>query len=339
MYQPKYRITPYLLNLIGEASALRSWIEEASLKVAWLPIIQRESRAKAAHSSTAIEGNPLTLSQVEAVDRGEPVGVPQEYEMEVANYLKVMRWIGKYARSPMKVPAILKLHKILMRNLMNDEKCGKYKDKQNYVIDEKKIRIYTPPSPKQTPGLVKDLVNWLNLPETKKLHSILVCSILHHRLVSIHPFSDGNGRIARALGTWSLYQQGFDTHHIFSLDDFFAGNRKRYYQKIQQARELDNDLTYWIEYVTEGIIKTLEEVKRRIETLQVSTRFKGSLSRRQEELVRILRDNPAIGVSELQKNLKLTRARINQIIAPLMKKGFIVKEGKSRATRYKLASF
>ncbi|MBU0671606.1 MAG: hypothetical protein KJ732_01105 [Candidatus Margulisbacteria bacterium] len=76
MYKPIFRISPYLLNLIGEASKLHSWIELTPLQVAWLPILQKEARARATHSSTSIEGNFLTLSQVQAIDRGKKLALP-----------------------------------------------------------------------------------------------------------------------------------------------------------------------------------------------------------------------------------------------------------------------
>ncbi|MFH1684575.1 MAG: Fic family protein [Candidatus Margulisiibacteriota bacterium] len=337
MYKPIFRISPYLLNLIDEASKLHSWIDLAPLQVAWLPILQKEARARATHSSTSIEGNPLTLSQVQAIDRGEKTGAPHSQEIEVANYLKAMRWIEKRPSAKINEATLLYLHKLLMRNLQPDSKCGQYKDKQNYVINEKGIRIYTPPPIKETPRLARELIDWLSLKETKELHCVPVCAIFHHQLVSIHPFSDGNGRIARALGTLILYQRGFDTKHLFSLDDFFAGDRKRYYQKIEQARDLDNDLTLWIEYVAEGIVATLKDAKKRIEDLQVSSTAKINISPRQEEVLRILRDNPTLSGAELIKKLKVTRARLNQIISPLVENRLVIKEGQSRATRYKLA--
>lgn len=337
MYKPIFRITSYLLGLVEEAGRLRFWIENATIRVSWLPILQREARAKRTHSSTSIEGNPLSINQVEAVARGEKIGVPQVYEKEVANYLKAMRWIEKHAHAKITEKAILELHKILLQNILPAEKCGKYKEKQNYVVNEKGIRIYTPPSPKEAPKLMKDLTGWINSNETEELHSILVGAVIHHRLASIHPFTDGNGRIARALGTWILYQRDFDTRHIFSLDDFFAGDRRRYYQKIEQARELDNDLTFWVEYVAEGIVNTLKDVRKRIEDLQVSSKFQVSLSSRQEEVLRILRDRPPQSGAELKKALNITRARINQILSPLIANGLVAKEGKSRATRYRLA--
>lgn len=337
MYKPKYRITPYFLNLIDKGSALRQAIEKSTLQVAWLPLLQREAQVNLTHSSTAIEGNQLSLAQIAAVNQGEEISASQKQEREVANYLKAIRYTQKQKETIIDERAILKLHKLLMKGLLPEELCGKYKRKQNYIINEKGTKVFTPPSPKQTSKLVKELIQWLNSPKTKKLHSILICGILHHQLVSIHPFSDGNGRLARLLGTLILYQKGFDTKNIYSLDDFFAENKNKYYQKIQQARELDNDLTYWLDYVAEGIVTTLKRTKKRIETLHVSSKYKIDLTARQEDLLRILRDSQPLKVGELQKKLKLSRARINQLITPLIKGKLIKKEGQNRATRYALA--
>lgn len=317
---------------------MRAWIELTPLRVAWLPLLKQEARARAAHSSTSIEGNPLTLSQVQAIDRGEKTGVPRNQEKEVANYLKAMRWIEKNAALKITGKTVLHLHKILMRDLFPLEKTGKYKTKPNFIVDEKGIRVFTPPSPKETPKLMRELLNWLNAREAKDLHSVLLCAILHHRLASIHPFSDGNGRLARALGTMILYRRGFDTRHIFSLDDFFAGDRKRYYQKLQQARELDDDLSLWIEYVAEGVVCVLREVKKRVEQLQVSSISKINLSARQEEILGILRDNPSMSGAELIARMKITRSRLNQLLSPLIQANVIIKEGRSRATRYRLSA-
>lgn len=336
MYDPIFRITPYLLSLIEEAGRLRFWIENATLRVSWLPVLQKESRAKQTRSSASIEGNPLSLNQVEAIDRHEKIGVPKIYEIEIANHLKALRWITKHAHSDITEKTILNLHKIITQNLLPAEKCGRYKEKQNYIINEKDIRIYTPPSPQETPKLMKDLIGWINSKNSRELHSVLVCAIIHHRLASIHPFVDGNGRIARALGIWVLYQRDFDIHHIFSLDDFFAADRRYYYQKIEQARELDDDLTCWIEYVAEGVAKTLKDVKKRIECLQVSSKVQISLTPRQEDVLRILRDRPPQTSAELRKALALTRARINQLLSPLINAGLVVKKGEGRATRYSL---
>ena len=336
MFKPEYRITPYLLNLIDEASYLRSWIDHTPLRVSWLPVLQKEARAQIAHSSTYIEGNPLTLHQVKAIDRGEKIAAYNQHEKEVSNYLKAMRWISSNKEKPINEESLLQLHKIITDGLIVETKQGRYKEKQNYVMDEKGIKCYTPPSPRETPSLVRELLDWLNSPETQQLHTVLTSAIFHHRLVSIHPFSDGNGRLARAICTFILYKRDFDLHNIFSLDAYFADDLRRYYQKIIQARELDDNLTYWIEYVAEGVKQTLKDTRQRIEDLQVTANYQIQLSPRQEEALRILRDTHFVRASEFPKTLKVTRARLNQILTPLIKGGLVKKEGASRATIYKL---
>lgn len=334
MFKPQYHITPYLLNLVDQASALREWINNAHLKLSWLPIMQKESKVRQAHFSTSIEGNPLSLSQVKAVVRGEKIGALQQHEKEIHNYISAVKYIQANHNALIDETQVLKLHKILMKDLLEEAKCGIYKQKQNYVINENGIRVFIPPSPKNTPQMVGELFNWLNSNDTKELHCVLVCAIAHHRLVSIHPFSDGNGRIARLIATWILYQREFDTNHIFSLDEFFAGDRQRYYMKLQQARELDDNLSSWIEYVAEGIVFTLKNAKKRIEELQVSIHSDLALTPKQEELLRILRDDAPLMANELTKKMHVTRARINQLISPMISEGIVERSGLSKATRY-----
>ncbi len=336
MYNPIFRITPYFLSLVDEASTLRAWIENSTLKVSWIPMLQKEAQIKSAHSSTSIEGNPLNLDQVQAIAQGANTNSPKNFEQEIRNHLISTRWIEKHAKILLSEKNILNLHKTLMKKLLPETKCGKYKDKPNFIINGKNLRIYTPPTPQKTPQLMKELISWLNAPSTSELHSIIVSAIFHHQFLSIHPFTDGNGRMARLLSAWILYQRDFDTQHIFCLDDYFALDRNKYYKKIQQARELDNNLTYWLDYIAEGIVETLKKVKLRIENLQVSSKTKMLLSPRQEEILRVLKNASSLGVSDLQKKLHLTRTRINQIITPLIKSRLIQKQGRSRATRYKI---
>src|SRR3972149_5256979 len=73
-YQPRFTITPALLARVEAIAALRERIQGAAVQVAWIPALQKDTRARNAHSSTAIEGNPLTLEQVRAVEAGE--GLP-----------------------------------------------------------------------------------------------------------------------------------------------------------------------------------------------------------------------------------------------------------------------
>ncbi len=339
LYKPEYQISPYLLKLVAEASELKKWFEhttiDVSLNMSWLPTIQKDTAERLARSSTAIEGNDLNLDEVKAIARGETITRKKESILEVQNYLRAVQWLWKKAKS-INEDNLLELHKILTKDLLEKDKSGHYKQKPNRIIDGQGRIEYTPPPPEKVKELTQNLLEWIN-EEKNNLHPIILAAIAQHQLVSIHPFSDGNGRISRLLSIWILYTQNFDTHHLFALDEFFEKNRAQYYQKLQQARDLDYDLTHWIEYFAEGILETLKLTQKRILDLQVSANNKITLTEKQEHLLRFLRDRGKVKSTHIEKEFKITRARVNQIIKPLVESGLVIRVGQTRSTHYHLA--
>lgn len=334
MFQPQYKITDHCLSLIGRVTELTTRISQANVAFAQMARLQREALNRNVHASTSIEGNVLSLAQVSALSENRAVDADLLQQKEVSSYLEALRWVVKNSHLNMTEKRLLRLHAVIVKGLVPDEKAGCYKIKPNYVVDEKKIVIYRPPSPKKCSGLLKKLITWVN--ETGDIHPVILSAVFHHQFVSIHPFSDGNGRLARVASQWILYHRQFDSHHILSLDDFYAENRKRYYEKIQQARDLDYDLTYWVEYVAEGICETLEKLYARISRLSLSSKKRIVITPRQEELVELLNMKGSLSSSDIGRILKINRARVNQLISPLIKTRIVRKEGKARATRYYL---
>ena len=95
-YQPQFTITPALLARVEQIAALRERILAATMQVPWITALQKDTRARNTHSSTAIEGNPLTLEQVRAVEEGrELAAVAPKARREVTNYFAGLRFIGK----------------------------------------------------------------------------------------------------------------------------------------------------------------------------------------------------------------------------------------------------
>ncbi len=340
MYQPSFQITPRLLGFLTEVTELRVWIQQSIVDVAWIPLLQRDTDNRLSHSSTSIEGNPLSLPQVEAVARGEKIGAPTKAVLEIENYLAALQyiWSGP-ARGPIREKDLLWIHARLMKGLLSPEKCGQYKTVDNKVVDPKGRPVYLPPGHSQAGPLTRKLLDWLNDSTThaQLKDPILRSAIAHHRLVSIHPFSDGNGRMSRLLGCWVLYRSGFDTHHLFAVDEYYDADRQTYYDKLQQARDLDDDLTYWLEYVAEGLVTTLRKTKARIESLDVqhaSARLR--LTAKQEELLRILRGKAWVSAAELSRTLDISRERMSELLRPLITANIVLREGHTRATTYRL---
>ncbi|NQY74963.1 MAG: hypothetical protein HRT90_09410, partial [Candidatus Margulisbacteria bacterium] len=121
------------------------------------------------------------------------------------------------------------------------------------------------------------------------------------------------------------------------FDNYYANDRQKYYQKIQQARDLDFDFTYWIEYVAEGISSSLKKLFNRIQQISSKSSEEIELTPKQIELIEHLQSNGALGSQDIGEKLKISRARVNQLILPLVKTKIIQKEGKARATRYLLS--
>lgn len=339
MDSPRFQISPELMGLLTQATELKAWISSAVVDVPWLPALQRDTAARLAHSSTAIEGNPLALPEVEALARGEATGAPEKAAREVKNYLAAMRWVwSKKAGSAVTEKDLLHLHALLTAQVLEPAQVGRYKARANRVIDHKGRTIYTPPGPERAKPLTQALLSWIDGAQAARNHPVIVSGVAHHRLVSIHPFSDGNGRIARVLGVWLLYTRGFDTQHLFALDEFYEADRQRYYDKIQQARDLDDDLSLWLEYSAEGVVETLKKTRDRIASLQVSEKApRIRLTKRQEDVLRFLRDKGRARAPDIEAAFGLTRARVGQIVKPLVDSGLVTREGQTRATTYRLA--
>lgn len=336
-YVPKFERSAALVHNLTEISSLRTWINQQTLDVSWIAPAQRDALVRLAHYSTRIEGNPLTLPEVEALAEGKDLAVEERAKLEVLNYFAALRWIWR--KSPpfeIKEKDLLHLHKILTHGVLPKPEAGAYKTKPNVVYGEGRV-IYRPPPPEAVPILTRALLDWLSSEEAKKDQALIAAAIAHHRLVSIHPFADGNGRIARALESWILYRRGFDTHHIFALDEFFDQDRDRYYREIQGVREKDDDLTSWLEYVSEGALGTLRKIQLRIQSLRTKKpAVKITLNLKQERILQLLTETPFAGGGALARSLGITRSHLSKLMRPLLKAGLIVKEGSTKAANYRL---
>src|SRR3972149_10489085 len=127
-YQPRFTITPALLARVEAIAALRERIQGAAVQVAGIPAVQKDPRARNAHSSTAIEGNPLTLEQVRAVEAGEALPVPARIRREVVNYFAALRHVEKQAaKKRLTHEDVLRLHGIIAGEVMAQGEAGRYR--------------------------------------------------------------------------------------------------------------------------------------------------------------------------------------------------------------------
>jgi len=330
-YSPQFSITPLLLSQVEQVAALRQRIQNAAVDLAWIPALQKDSRSRNVHASTAIEGNPLTLEQVRALEEGREIsGSSTRSSREVLNYFAALRHVEKHAAQKfLRHQDVLALHRIIAGEVMDQGQAGKYR-----TIGVR-VGAYIPPPPGDVSGLMDELLEWWNS-AAPGLSPVLSSAIVHYRFEAIHPFADGNGRTGRALALWELYRRGFDTHHVFSVDEYYWEDRPGYYAALQGVRLAGDDLTAWLEYCAAGLRQTLERAWLRIQKVQVTSTQRLVLRPRQEKLLHLLRDHGSMAPSEIWKALGVSRQGAMDLLRPLLDAGLVEKIGSKKSGRYTL---
>jgi Fic family protein len=241
----------------------------------------------------------------------------------VLNYFAGLRFIEKNAkRAHLTHDDILRLHRIIAAKVMDQGVAGRYR------AISVRVGRFVPPPPTDVSGLMFELLEWWNT-QSAKQSPVVSSAVLHHRFETIHPFADGNGRMGRALALWELYRRGFDTHHIFSVDEFYWEDRPRYYAALDAARRQDDDLTSWLEYTAEGLHATLEKVWTRVKRLSAeSGRRKLVLRPKQEQLLQMLRDAKSLTPQEIWDGIGVSKQGALDLLRPLMSAGLVKRVGR-----------
>jgi Fic family protein len=330
-YEPRFSIRPRLLSLVEQISALRERIQGAAVELSWVPALQKDTRTRNSHASTAIEGNPLTLEQVRALEEGRELSaVDARPKREVLNYFAGLRYMEKHAgKKTIRHEDIFDLHRLLAGQVMDQGETGRYRTIQ--------VRVgrHFPPAAADVSGLMFELLEWWNK-RTEDLSPVLSSAVLHYQFEWIHPFADGNGRTGRALALWELYRRGFDSHHIFSVDEYYWEDRPAYYRALDAVRQSGDDLTGWLEYCAEGLRQTLERVWMRIQSYNIELPGKLVLRPRQEQLLRLLRDHGSMAPAELWDALDISKQGAMDLLRPLLEAGVVEKVGTKKTGRYAL---
>lgn len=181
------------------------------------------------YNSNAIEGNSLTLKETFLViNEGLTVkGKPLKDHLEAKDHHAALEYlydlIDKDKKHTVSEMLIKNLHQIILQ-ATDKEWAGRYRN-ANVIIGG---ADHTPPDALQVPNMMRELIIWLNS-QKNKLNIIELSALLHHKLVYIHPFFDGNGRTARLTMNLFLMQAGYPLVVIMKTD------RKKYYDVLDKA--------------------------------------------------------------------------------------------------------
>ena len=282
MYNPKFIITNKILKNIGIIEASREVIDHAPLLPYYEKQFRKDALIRTVHYGTHIEGNELNLDQAEKVLAGQDVVARDRDIQEVINYRKAIEFISEIRIKDeglrINEETIRKLHKITINKILPSEKCGEYRKTQVVVKNNQTGQVsFRPPEASTISPQIKDLLVFIESSQNQDIHPVLKSGIVHYELVRIHPFLDGNGRVARALSTLILFLEGYDIRKFFSLEEYFDSKASEYYDALQSVEKTGGDLTKWLEYFTEGLAIELSKIKEKVERISVDGKLRERL--------------------------------------------------------------
>lgn len=343
MFEHAFHYTASIVNHLGTIERLYGQLLGEKLIPSLALKLSEENQILATHYSTSIEGNPLSSQDVTNIVLNDKIPVTKS-EKEVKNYFAVLNSIAVLSKKHQAISTDLveKLHHELMRGI-DQKDLGRFRDGPVFVGHKTKIEIvvkHNPPFHTYTEikGALIDLFNWLK--EDDQLHPLVKGGIFHHQFAYIHPFFDGNGRLARALTAYYLLLRQYEVTRFFILDDYYDIDRQLYSDTLHTA---DNgDKTRWLEYFLEGISYSLQAALGRIETLKRSSmdditgEKRVLVTPREEDVLQILIEKKAIKTNDIEEALSVTRQQAHQLISSLVKKGIVEKFGITKTSYYKL---
>ncbi len=342
MYKPNFHYTNEIvrnLTLIAEARAI---VLNAVLVPKWEVSLRRDALLRSAHSSTAIEGNPLSLEEVSDLAAGRSITAKRKDKQEVLNYIEALEEIPNFAEKiPFTADDFLKIHKIITRDTLedpNDE--GVFRDRQVFVGNRTTGEVvFMPPTTEQVSPLVGEFIKWFNSQKVNEIDPVIEAGITHYEIVRIHPFVDGNGRTARVMATLALFKRGFDTKRFFALDDYYDQDRRSYYEALKSVDQSTIDLTSWLEYFTQGVAISIKAVKERALSLSRDVKIlkkKGqiALTERQMKIVERIMENGRITNREIREIFNISNRAVMDEISKLLRLKVIKSMGKGRSVHY-----
>lgn len=255
MYEPPFTITNRMVSYVASISEKIGRITLLSDMEA-KPHLRKNNRIKSIHSSLKIEANSLSLNQVRDVINGKLVLGEQKEIQEVKNAYDAYEKILEL--DPYSIDDLKKFHGIMTRYIV--EESGDFRRGEEGVFNGEQCIFMAPPA-QYVPQLMNELFGWMREAQTK-VHPLVLSSVFHYEFVFIHPFSDGNGRMARLWHTaiLSKWKPIFEYIPIESQVEKF---QEDYYDAIARCH-VEGESTFFIEFMMSQIDKILDELSVQI---------------------------------------------------------------------------
>ena len=250
-YNPPFTITNQMLALVSSISEKLGRIS-VTRNLETKPHLRKNNRIKSIHSSLRIEANSLSLGQVRDVINGRTVLGERKEIQEVKNAYKAYEMLTEI--NPFDINELKKMHGIMTEYLVDE--AGEFRRGEEGVFSGDKCIFMAPPA-RLVPDLIDNLFLWINS-TGKEVHPLIMASIFHYEFVFIHPFSDGNGRMARLWHTAFLTKWNSMFEYI-PIESQIEKFQEEYYEKIARCHSEGNS-NIFVQFMLEQIDKVLSEI-------------------------------------------------------------------------------
>jgi Fic family protein len=340
-------LTSDVLRLVGEIDEFKgAWKAFGNLAPDRLASLRRVATIESVGASTRIEGARLTDREVDALLSNLDLGsFRTRDEQEVAGYAEATKLVfDSWQEIPLDENHIKQLHGILLKHSQRDEHHrGEYKKLPNNVeaFDSRGRSIgvifeTTPPS--DTPRLMEELVTWTNRElGGNKHHPLFVIGAFIVRFLAVHPFQDGNGRLARVLTNLALLRSGYTYVPFSSLERIIEENREQYYRALRSAQgTLDRDESRLMDWLRFFLLSLIEQ-KNSLEQKLRNERLMTSLSAIDEQLLQIARQHGRVTLSSAMVLTNINRNTLKLHLRQLVEAGHLRLLGRGRSSWYEMA--
>ena len=209
---------------------------------------------KEATSSMIIEGTQMTVSDF-LENNINPKLDDTSKTLEVEQNIKAIIYGVEYLRNGKFTHSFIReIHKIMMENILPkqlENTIGEYKQTDNRIVNSVGTVVFTPPSHKETKKYMDELIDYLNN-QSDNISPLIKAAILHSQFESIHPFSDGNGRVGRVLFTLYLFKSNLINFPFFYISEAISMDKTIYYNMLTNSRV--NSYDNWIKYFLNKIV-------------------------------------------------------------------------------------
>ncbi len=335
MFEPRYQISPQLLDTIKRITVLVYELNKRQLPVLALAQLTSEAQVTSTFASTSIEGNPLSLTEVRRILKQRPDHIRQS-EREVLNYNQVLVALHNQI-PPFTLDLILNIHRGVMTGLLPDELAGQWRREPMVIHDPRAgAVVFLPPDHQEVPALMAALVQFIQA-QQQHLDPLLLAGIFHKQFVIIHPFIDGNGRTARLATNVLLAQLGVNLFKLLSFENYYNQNVTRYFQLVGQVGDYYEtvktlDFTTWLEYFAEGILDELRRVEKQL--LQQPTPLATRLEAHHNLILTLIDQQGFVTDHDYAQQTDRAKATRTLDFKKLMDLGLIERKGRGRTTYY-----